>query len=257
MVLSGIFFVLTRVAQLIFLIPIIGMLSYFVNGYTHANFLTPTFILVLFIVSVLAGVWALATLLFYAIAKHNGYLLAFVDICIFGGLIAGVVELAPITNQSCGNFNTASPLYVQLYVFDYSISKTCNMLKACFALAIIEILMFFWSAVSRRTRSSFWSWHVADLGLFSWSASGSTTTIAATWSVSAQRWRSTPRGIPIGGEIEAAVGPLRIKNIAATRADGAHHDLRRVRIMAGVEGDNSSRTMYNSKALKRQSQEGN
>lgn len=146
--LPGIFFITTRLVQLFFLIPIIGMLSYFVDGYVHANFLTPSFVLVLFIVVVIAGVWALATLLFYALAKHNGYLISFVDICIWGGLIAGVYELHGIAGQSCGNFDTGSSIYVQLYTFTYEIKKACNMLKACFGLGIMEIFFFFWSAVS-------------------------------------------------------------------------------------------------------------
>lgn len=148
MVLPGIFFIATRITQLIFLIPIIGMLSYFVHGFVQANYLTPIFVLLPFIVSVLAGVWALATLFFYASAKHNGYLLAFVDIAIFAALIAGVYELRQIGNANCSNFNPRNPIALQLGAFNYELDKACNLLKASFALSIMEIIFFFFSAVS-------------------------------------------------------------------------------------------------------------
>lgn len=125
------------------------MLSYFVHGFVQANYLTPNFVLVLFIVSVLAGVWALATLFFYAIAKHNGYLIAIVDLGIFAALIAGVYFLGDIGSADCSNFNVRNPIALQLGVFNYELDKACSLLKASFALSIMEILFFFWTAVSR------------------------------------------------------------------------------------------------------------
>lgn len=154
MVLPGLFFITARATQLLFLIPMIGMLSYFVHGFVQHNYLTPAFVLVLFIVSVLAGVWALATLVFYALVKHNGYMITFVDIAIFAALIAGVYELRGIGNADCSNFNPRSNIALQLGNFNYERNKSCNMLKASFALAIMEIIFFFYTSVSPPTPRS-------------------------------------------------------------------------------------------------------
>ncbi|KAI9654424.1 MAG: hypothetical protein M1831_005390 [Alyxoria varia] len=123
----------------------IGMLSYLVHGYVESNLLTPDFILVLFIVSVLAGVWALATLVFYVKARHSGYFIALVDLCIFGALIGGVVALRGITSQDCGDITAFSRSYegLSLVTFAYRLDQACALLKASFALGIIEIILFF------------------------------------------------------------------------------------------------------------------
>ena len=42
---AGLFFTLTRVMQLLTLIPIMGMLAYFVDRFTKANRLTPPYVL--------------------------------------------------------------------------------------------------------------------------------------------------------------------------------------------------------------------
>lgn len=137
-----------RIAELIFLIPLIGILSYFVHGFVAENLLTPNFVLVLFIVSVIAGVWALVTLLFYVSARHNAYFLAFVDLCIFAAMIAGVVELRAIGSASCSNFSITSGIGLQLGPFINNASGACHLLKASFAFGIIEIILFFATIVS-------------------------------------------------------------------------------------------------------------
>lgn len=153
MAISGFLFLSWRVFEILILIPIVGMLAYFVHGYVQSNQLTPNFILVLFIVSVLALAWALATLVNYLRARHDALFVAAIDLGFVGALIAGVVLLRGISNTSCTNF-TDGPLYVNLGPFGYygrqsnsgwsfSINKTCAMLKASWALAIIAILAFF------------------------------------------------------------------------------------------------------------------
>jgi len=148
MSISGVLFILTRILQLIITIPIIGMLSWFVHGFIANNQLTPTYILVLFIVSVLAGAWVLFTLIGYAAARHSGWFLAFIELCFFAVFIAGVYELHNWAGQSCNNVNVNSALAISLGPFNYQLAKSCNMLKACFALGIIDILLFFWTFVS-------------------------------------------------------------------------------------------------------------
>ena len=158
-------FRLFRLMELVITIPIIGMLAYFVNGYVQANQLTPTYILVLFIVSVLAGAWQLATLLKMDSVRRNAGFVAFVDVLFIGAFIGGVYELGFISSADCANagggistsggFGTTSGgnavtftwpgvSFSSIYV---DVNKTCAMLKASFALGIIDILLFAGSAI--------------------------------------------------------------------------------------------------------------
>lgn len=143
MAFSGFLFVLMRIVEFIFIVPIIGILAYFVNGFDGYDQTTPAFILVLFIVSVIAGVWILLTLVFYVLARRLAVLLAIVDLLLFGALIAGVVVLRGITDYSCSDFPRLSYIGISLGVFNYNLQNSCQELKACFALGIIEILCFF------------------------------------------------------------------------------------------------------------------
>lgn len=140
------------------LIPPVGMLAWFVNGYVTNNQLTPTFVLVLFITTVLALAWTLATLLDYLRARHDALFVALVDLGFVGALIAGVVVLRFIASADCNNY-TADPSFYGLGVFGYpgyfqgngwaaNPNKTCSMLKASFAFGIINIIAFFVTFVS-------------------------------------------------------------------------------------------------------------
>jgi len=158
MAISGLFFILLRIFEIIVTIPILGMLAYFVHGYVVSNQLTPTYILVLFIASVLAAAWAIATLFSYLQARRSALFVALVDLAFVGTFIAGVYLLRGIAGQNCSNF-TAGGFYFDLGPFGYygrqsnspwalNVNKTCAMLKACFALAIIDIILFFMTFVS-------------------------------------------------------------------------------------------------------------
>ncbi|KAI9656194.1 MAG: hypothetical protein M1821_004856 [Bathelium mastoideum] len=153
MALSGLLFIFFRIVEFVTLIPIIGMLAWFVSGFTDSNQLTPNYILVLFITSVLAGAWALFTLIGYARTRHSGLEVALVDLAFVGALIGGVVVLRGIANQNCSNFSVGS-FYVNLGPFGYygrqsgspwaaNINKPCAMLKASFAFGIMNIIFFF------------------------------------------------------------------------------------------------------------------
>ncbi|MCJ1311094.1 hypothetical protein MMC25_004764 [Agyrium rufum] len=157
--LGGLLFSFFRFLELITLIPIIGMLAYFVNGYVKQNQLTPDYILVLFIVSTLAGAWALATVLRMGSTRRSALFVAFIDLCFVGALIGGVYELRGIAKANCTNVSgglsssggvsssgstvTLSPLTINYQPFSVSANKTCALLKASFALGIIDIIFFF------------------------------------------------------------------------------------------------------------------
>ncbi|KAJ5671616.1 hypothetical protein N7507_000743 [Penicillium longicatenatum] len=153
---GSIFFIFNRLVEITFLIPIIGIMSYFVHGYLKANMLTPPYILVIFIVSVIAVFWAIDTLIRFSATKRSALFVSFVDLLFMGALIAGVYELRFIANQSCSHWDGGS-VWVSLGPFgeygqsvhnDYHlhIDKTCAMLKTSFAMGIMEVVFFAWTA---------------------------------------------------------------------------------------------------------------
>jgi hypothetical protein len=147
--LAGLFFVAFRLAEMVFLIPVLGMLSSIVHGYVTHNEIAPSYVLVLFIVIVIASVWAFFTMLFYGITKRNGHFVALLDLMIFGALIGGVVVLGPVKDLSCGSPNLRSPMYLLSGPFVYQFSNYCNLLKASFGISILLIILFFTTTVSK------------------------------------------------------------------------------------------------------------
>lgn len=131
--------------------------SWFVHGYNVNNQLTPTSILVLFIVSILACAWALFTLIRLSSTRRSALFVAFIDLCFVGAFIAAVYELRGIRNADCTSFQQAS-IYLDLGPFGYigyqsgsrwalNINKTCAMLKASWAFGIMNIFFFFFTAI--------------------------------------------------------------------------------------------------------------
>ncbi|KAL4784849.1 hypothetical protein BJX76DRAFT_204225 [Aspergillus varians] len=154
---GSIFFIFNRLTEITFLIPIIGMMAYFVDGYLKANMITPPYILVLFIVSVIAVFWCIDTLIRHSTTKRSAAFVSFVDLLFFGAFIAGVYQLRFIASANCSGWNGGS-VYFSLGPFGAygrqsgndladDLNKTCRMLKACFALGIMETLFFFWTAM--------------------------------------------------------------------------------------------------------------
>ncbi len=140
MALSGFLFLSWRIFELLITIPIVGMLAWFVHQYVRANQLTPEYILILFIISTLALAWIVFTLIAYLRARHDALFVAVIDLGFVGAFIGAVVVMRFVAKQNCSNLNagvTTSGSY-----FNYNVNKTCAMLKASFALAIIDILAF-------------------------------------------------------------------------------------------------------------------
>ncbi|KAI1262898.1 hypothetical protein F5Y18DRAFT_146128 [Xylariaceae sp. FL1019] len=150
-----IFFAIWRVLQIVTLIPIVGMLAYFVDGYQKANSLTPDYILVLFIVSTLAVVWAIFTIFSYHRSSSNAMFVGFVDLLFVGAFIGAVYALRFITNGDCTHITPGSPTDITFGIFgsasinglDVKVDKTCAMLKASFAFGIINAILFFFTSI--------------------------------------------------------------------------------------------------------------
>jgi hypothetical protein len=119
--------------------------------------LTPPYILVLFIVSTIAIFWAVDTLIRFSTTKRSAIFVAFIDLCFFGAFVAAVYQLRFIANADCASWQGGS-VWVSLGPFGFygestnnplslDVNKTCAMLKASFALGIMETVFFFWTAL--------------------------------------------------------------------------------------------------------------
>lgn len=132
-----------------------GMLAWFVNLHLEANAMTPTYILVMFIVSVLALAWAIFTLFSYHRSSANAQFVAFIDLAFFGALIAGVYYLRFIARADCTSISPGSSVDVDFGILgsahlsgvEITVNKTCSMLKASFALGIMNVVFFFITAI--------------------------------------------------------------------------------------------------------------
>lgn len=134
-----------------------GMLAWFVNGYASANLLTPNYILVLFIVSVLALAWALFTV--FGSHRSSARFVALADLAFVGAFIGAVDTLRFIASAGdCAHVAPGSAVDLEFGLFgsagigasgraDVAVDKTCGMLKACFAFGIMNCVFFFVTAV--------------------------------------------------------------------------------------------------------------
>ncbi|KAI1845511.1 hypothetical protein JX265_011620 [Neoarthrinium moseri] len=154
--LFAVFFAFWRFMQIITLIPTMGMLAWFVNGYVNQNALTPNYILVMFIVSVLGLAWAIFTLFSYHRSSTNALFVSLIDLGFVGAFIAAVWFLRDITNYDCVNVSATNGFDAYFGIFgsvhsnfgiDTTFNKTCAMLKACFAFGIMNCIFFFFTAV--------------------------------------------------------------------------------------------------------------
>jgi hypothetical protein len=146
----GALFAFWRFWEIITLIPTLGMLAYFVHIYASNNALTPNYILILFIVSVLGAAWAICTLFTWHRSRENGLFVAFIDLCFVGAFIGAVYELRGITNENCTHISSGSTYQISgalgslsINGLHFSANKQCAMLKASFAFGIMNCVFFF------------------------------------------------------------------------------------------------------------------
>ncbi|KAI1372354.1 hypothetical protein F4677DRAFT_266170 [Hypoxylon crocopeplum] len=153
--LFAIFFTFWRFMQIVTLIPTMGMLAYFVNGYVQLNQLTPNYILVMFIVSVLALAWSIYTLFSYHRSSANATFVAVFDLLFVGAFIGAVYALRMIAGADCTRITRGDPYDVSFGPFgsasvttwDANVDKTCAMLKASFAFGIMNCVFFFVTSI--------------------------------------------------------------------------------------------------------------
>ncbi|KAF8471766.1 hypothetical protein BDZ91DRAFT_716485 [Kalaharituber pfeilii] len=151
---SKILFPIIRALELLTLIPIWGMLAWFVHQYEENNSSVPARILVLFIASLVATFWAIVSFFQFHHSIGISMLVFIVDMLILGGLIAGVVFLRDIRNEDCSTLSV--PVGIRYGDDEWSwdngegwsanIEKRCMMLKSAWALGIVDCVLFFISA---------------------------------------------------------------------------------------------------------------
>ncbi|PGH28011.1 hypothetical protein AJ80_00266 [Polytolypa hystricis UAMH7299] len=154
MFIAGFFFICWRLSELTTLMVPLGILAWFIDGFVSNNMLTPTYILLPFIVTVLASIWVLNTLIRYSAAKRSGHFVAFVDLCFLGAFIASAYQLRHVSTASCSNFRRNAYFQTSLGPFGaYGVSsgdesragnprRVCDLLKTCFAFMIMETVFF-------------------------------------------------------------------------------------------------------------------
>ncbi|OHF04626.1 hypothetical protein CORC01_00097 [Colletotrichum orchidophilum] len=153
--LFAVLFAATRFFQIITLIPTMGMLAWFVDGFVKHNVIVPDSILVLFIVSVLALAWAIFTLFSYHRSSTNALFVAVIDLGFVGAFIAAVWYLRGINYVNCTNLardgrwaaNFPGLFTISGPRFNIFTDKPCAMLKASWVFGIINTILFFFTAV--------------------------------------------------------------------------------------------------------------
>lgn len=214
------------------------MLGWFVNRYVNANILTPTSILVLFIVSVLALAWVVFTIISYVRARHDALLVAFIDLCFVGAFIAGVVLLRYWGSANCSNLSAG--LTTNGSYFNLDVNKQCAMLKASFALGIIDILNFFVTVVSRENPTCSCRIELITSSSSSPSSSGATTAAKRTGTTNASSSANTPETpdtAAAAADIDAPTAAAARIAAAATTIDAAAQGVETIRVEGNTMSD--------------------
>lgn len=170
-----------RIIQFLTLVVIFGIAASFINEYNNAGVNTPNGVMLLFVVSLIAALWTLTTLIFYFRSNTIPLWIVFWDIVFLALLIAGVVMLGDVTNENCRAYydewretswyrrttttttSTVDPNDEARKIIlgetvtttsdgdrnagNSGYSKPCSLLKTIFGLAIANIILFFITAL--------------------------------------------------------------------------------------------------------------
>jgi hypothetical protein len=141
---SGFFFLTARIFQLLTLPALLAISSILTQSLLSANIIPPTYLLLPFITSILATVWALGTLLRWRHSRDNSQIVALFDLALFACFIATAVELSFIGIAGIDCSNSSQIGQFSGYGNEGS---ACGMLKACFGFAVLEVLLFAFSTL--------------------------------------------------------------------------------------------------------------
>lgn len=144
-----------RILQILTLAPCWAILAALVAAFTSNHVVAPAAILCLFIVTLLASIWSFCILITQIRAHNTAPWMAFWDIALMAALIAGVVLLANITTTQCTGYLTQITVTYDRETGEEvwrsqdldGNSSHCNLAKVAFGFGIVNILLFFISAL--------------------------------------------------------------------------------------------------------------
>lgn len=164
-----------RVIQVLTLIPAWAILASVISDYNSNNSQTPGSIQFLFVVAILASVWAFCILITFLRAKNTALWMTFFDVVAMALLIASVIVLSDIANVQCvavvnqvitpqdvnnsGNTNYYptdldpgqkwwNSRLAKRATNDIPVYRShCSQIKAAWGLAIANIILFFITAI--------------------------------------------------------------------------------------------------------------
>jgi len=159
-----------RILQVLTLIPAWALMAAAVSWYNSHNIDTHGGVLTLFIVTLLASIWAFCILIAVLRARNTALWITFWDIIAMGALIAGVATTSNIANYQCNAVGATTTTSATTYYITENNQRiavnpvntttaanngndfaddanNCNMIKAAWGLAIANIIMFFITAI--------------------------------------------------------------------------------------------------------------
>ncbi|KAI5803815.1 hypothetical protein EDC01DRAFT_644937 [Geopyxis carbonaria] len=150
-----------RVIQILTLIPAWALMAAVVSWYNSNTIKTPGGVMCLFIVTLLASVWAFCIWIAVMRARNTALWIAFLDIIAMGALIAGVATTSNIANYECNGTSintrlvytsTGQPIDINQDIYEsrndfWSNPNNCNLIKGAWGLAITNIITFFITAI--------------------------------------------------------------------------------------------------------------
>lgn len=149
-----------RVFQILTLICCWGILAALVNVYNSNHIVAPAAILCLFVVAILASIWAFCILITQLRARNTALWMAVFDILFMAALIAGVILLSNVTTSRCIGYQSTTVIYDKVTGAEIwksqdangntmwnSQNNHCDLAKAALGLGIANIILFFISAI--------------------------------------------------------------------------------------------------------------
>jgi len=146
---AGALFEIFRILEILTLIPCWAILAWFISHIAPAT--APDWILLMFVIALLATVYCFFTWLAYRSWAFTPLWIALLDLCFMAVFIAADVILAPqVVNTNCVTFGSPSVLF---YASDGEVvtsadsgiraNNQCLMLKAAWGLGIANTVMLF------------------------------------------------------------------------------------------------------------------
>ncbi|RPB18816.1 hypothetical protein L211DRAFT_843263 [Terfezia boudieri ATCC MYA-4762] len=155
---TGITHIIFRIIQILTLIPAWAVLAAVIEHYNRNNAKTPGAILFLFVVAILASVWAFCVLVTFLRAHNTALWMTFFDVVAMALLIAAVVVvMTNFVNVACIDEVTTPEYQSSRYYtaadedwwnrqFPSTYRDHCGKVKAAWGLAIANIIFFFITA---------------------------------------------------------------------------------------------------------------